>query len=167
MRTARTQKRLKKNPLIVSYDNSQHNRFVLSTTKSAETCSQKGTLCSLFSQNMRACRLARGWSFDTLAAHSGLNGHYLSQVERGKRDCSTSTAARIAEALDVPLRRLLGSEEQLSEPAKLFAQRFEGQDRDICEALFELLRLLSMKAALLKQTPHHGRKQNPRRDRNP
>lgn len=61
-----------------------------------------------FGANVRAMRLARGWTQEDLAEHSGLAPVQISRIERGKREVRLTTLIRLVRALDVPPGDLLG-----------------------------------------------------------
>jgi transcriptional regulator with XRE-family HTH domain len=56
---------------------------------------------------IKDARTAAGLSQQAVADVAGINREYLSRVERGTENVSILTLARIAEALDTPLRNLL------------------------------------------------------------
>ena len=60
---------------------------------------------------IRALRRERGISQEQLAALAHIDRSYMSSVERGLRNVSVLNIARIASALDVPVRDLLGPRE--------------------------------------------------------
>ncbi len=60
---------------------------------------------------IRTLRRERGLSQEALAALAQIDRSYMSSVERGLRNVSVLNVARIAVALDVPLRDLLGPRE--------------------------------------------------------
>src|SRR5262245_291711 len=60
---------------------------------------------------IRALRRERGLSQEALAALARIDRSYMSSVERGLRNLSVLNVARIAAALDVPVRDLLGPRE--------------------------------------------------------
>lgn len=64
-----------------------------------------------FGANVRAARLARGWTQEDLAAHSGLAPVQISRIERGKREVRLTTIIRLLNALNAA-------------PADLFAGLF-------------------------------------------
>jgi len=57
--------------------------------------------------NVRAARGARGWSLEALAARAGLSKGALVGVEQGRGNPGVLTLARIADALGLPLTRLV------------------------------------------------------------
>jgi transcriptional regulator with XRE-family HTH domain len=57
---------------------------------------------------IRSLRRERGLSQEALADLAHIDRSYMSSVERGLRNISVLNIARIATALDVPLRDLLG-----------------------------------------------------------
>ncbi len=127
----------------------------------------EGALKKVFGANIKACRRERGWTTDDLASKADVHVVYLRQVERGIRACGLGVVARIAEALDVPLRELLGSTCELSEKGKLFAQEFVNGDRQLMDALAKLLKGIvedTPEAPPLPQTPDDGRRTTPKRD---
>jgi transcriptional regulator with XRE-family HTH domain len=60
---------------------------------------------------IRSLRRERGLSQEALAALAHIDRSYMSGVERGLRNISVLNVSRIAAALDVPVRDLLGPRE--------------------------------------------------------
>ena len=60
---------------------------------------------------IRALRRERALSQESLAALAHIDRSYMSAIERGLRNVSVLNVARIAAALDVPVRDLLGPRE--------------------------------------------------------
>ena len=60
-----------------------------------------------FGLAVRRLREQRRWSQERLAAEAVLNRSYLGEVERGSVAASITTAAKLAQALDVRLADLL------------------------------------------------------------
>jgi|SRR5262249_21760288 len=60
---------------------------------------------------IRSLRRERGLSQESLAELAEIDRSYMSSVERGLRNVSVLNVARIAAALDVPVRDLLGPRE--------------------------------------------------------
>jgi transcriptional regulator with XRE-family HTH domain len=60
--------------------------------------------------NIRKWRLERGLSQEEVAHRAGIVVSYYGQVERGRRNVSISVLGRIADALEVPLVRLVDQE---------------------------------------------------------
>jgi transcriptional regulator with XRE-family HTH domain len=59
---------------------------------------------------LKAARVRRGWSRETLAHHSGVSWSAIAQIESGRReDVRSSTLAALARALDVSVDYLIGS----------------------------------------------------------
>jgi len=58
----------------------------------------------IFGDRMKEIRLGKGVSQEALAAAADLHRTYVSSVERGERNVSIVNIARLAEALDVPIR---------------------------------------------------------------
>jgi transcriptional regulator with XRE-family HTH domain len=56
---------------------------------------------------IRKVRRERGWSQETLADLARLDRSYMSAIERGLRNVSVLNLARLAAALQVPVRELL------------------------------------------------------------
>jgi transcriptional regulator with XRE-family HTH domain len=52
-------------------------------------------------KNMRALRLAKGWSQEELAHRSGLDRTYISSLERQGYTASLATLDKLADALEV------------------------------------------------------------------
>lgn len=60
-----------------------------------------------FGSNVRAARLARGWSQEELAHRTGLASVQVSRIERGKREIRLTTLLRLLTALDADESELL------------------------------------------------------------
>jgi transcriptional regulator with XRE-family HTH domain len=60
-----------------------------------------------FGANVRKARLARGWTQEDLAGHTGLAVVQVSRIERGKREVRITTLIRLISALEVPPAELL------------------------------------------------------------
>jgi transcriptional regulator with XRE-family HTH domain len=65
-----------------------------------------------FGEVVRGLRGARGWSQEQLAARAELNRSYMGEIERASAMPSLATAAKLAEALELPLSRLIRSCEE-------------------------------------------------------
>ncbi|HEX3627109.1 MAG TPA: helix-turn-helix transcriptional regulator [Verrucomicrobiae bacterium] len=59
-------------------------------------------------QNIRACRKHAGWSQEKLAEKADLTYKFLGEVERGYENISLDSLARIAKALKIKVRDLVG-----------------------------------------------------------
>ena len=60
-----------------------------------------------FGQAVRQLREARGWSQERLAGRAELNRSYMGEIERARVMPSLATAAKLAQALEVPLSQLI------------------------------------------------------------
>lgn len=60
-----------------------------------------------FGDRLRSIRLRKGISQEKLAEIAGVHRTFVSSVERGERNISLQNIARLAKALDVPLRHLM------------------------------------------------------------
>jgi transcriptional regulator with XRE-family HTH domain len=56
---------------------------------------------------VRQLRESRGWSQERLAGFADLNRSYMGEIERATVMPSLATAAKLAQALDVPLSELI------------------------------------------------------------
>ncbi len=65
------------------------------------------TIEKYFGEAVRRYRGKRSLSQGELAKRAGLQRTYLSDIERGKRNVSLQTAAKVAKALRLPLRALM------------------------------------------------------------
>lgn len=63
----------------------------------------------LIQQRIRALRVAKGWSLDTLAERSHLSPSNLSRIETGNRRIAVDQLIAIAKALDTTLDQLVES----------------------------------------------------------
>jgi transcriptional regulator with XRE-family HTH domain len=57
--------------------------------------------------NIRTCRTNAGMTLEQLAEKAGMSWPYLSEVERGRENISLDKLARLAQALNVRLSRLV------------------------------------------------------------
>ena len=60
-----------------------------------------------FGAAVRWHREARGWSQELLAHQAGLNRSYVGEIERAAAMPSLATAAKVAQALELPLSALI------------------------------------------------------------
>ena len=58
-------------------------------------------------RNLRLLRKQKGLSQEKLSFEAGLHRTYISDIERGKKNPTVKSLAKIAKALDVPPARLL------------------------------------------------------------
>lgn len=65
---------------------------------------------SQIGKNIKALRLSRKFTLETLAGKAGLTKGYLSKVENSTKSPPVSTLVVIAKALDVTLSRIFGEE---------------------------------------------------------
>ena len=63
--------------------------------------------CALLGRNVRRLRQQRGMTQEELAFEAEIDLTYMGGIERGRRNPSLLVMARIAEALAVPLAKLL------------------------------------------------------------
>jgi transcriptional regulator with XRE-family HTH domain len=61
----------------------------------------------LFGENVRAARLARGWTQEELAHKTGLASVQVSRIERGVREVRLTTILRLLDALEIQSGELL------------------------------------------------------------
>ncbi len=64
-------------------------------------------ICVRLGQRIREFRKTRGWRQLDLAAHSGLNENYISDVELGRKEICIRSLKKIASGLGVPLAKLM------------------------------------------------------------
>ncbi|HEV2271380.1 MAG TPA: helix-turn-helix transcriptional regulator [Steroidobacteraceae bacterium] len=69
-----------------------------------------GNVKVLFGSRIAALRKARGWSQEKLALESGISRSYIGGVERGQRNIALVNICRVADALEVPLAKLMAFE---------------------------------------------------------
>lgn len=70
----------------------------------------EGDLQRTVGRNLRAYRLARGYSQEAFAEVLGVHRTYMGGLERGERNLTLKSLEKIAEQLDVPPLELLQSE---------------------------------------------------------
>ncbi|WP_130439529.1 helix-turn-helix transcriptional regulator [Streptomyces sp. BK239] len=76
-------------------------------------------LRSSFGLAVREARVQLGWSQERLSVESGLDRTYVSGLERGKRNPSLLTQARLADALGTPLYVLVKQAEESASAVRL------------------------------------------------
>ena len=64
------------------------------------------TITKSVGQRIRNYRTRLGWSQEKLAELSGCHPTYIGQLERGEKNATLESIARIASALQIPLARL-------------------------------------------------------------
>jgi len=65
-----------------------------------------GEVVARLGVRIRQLRQQRGWTQDRLAAEAAVHRNYLGGVERGERNPTITSVARIAKALEVPIATL-------------------------------------------------------------
>lgn len=68
---------------------------------------QAGKHREIVGSNIRTCRTDAGLTLEKLAEMADLSWPYLSEVERGRENISLDKLARLAQALNVKLTRLV------------------------------------------------------------
>lgn len=69
-------------------------------------------LRSILAKNVRKARATLGVSQDELSHRSGLHRTYVGGIERGERNISLKSLAKLAQALGVEPSWLIGEDEQ-------------------------------------------------------
>jgi transcriptional regulator with XRE-family HTH domain len=64
-------------------------------------------LAQIFGRNVRAARLAKGWSQEQLAFEADLQRSYISELETGKRNPTLDVVETIARVLVIEVVELL------------------------------------------------------------
>lgn len=62
----------------------------------------------LLGESIRAIRKKAGMSMERLAEKADLHHNYIGEIERGEKAASIDTLVKIARALGVPVRSLVG-----------------------------------------------------------
>ena len=68
----------------------------------------KTQILKKFGSNVRKIREAKGWSQEELSKKSTLHRTYIGSIERSERNVSLLNIEKIAKALNVPLKNLIG-----------------------------------------------------------
>lgn len=71
---------------------------------------QKLSPAQTFGENVRLARLSKSIAQDELCDLAGVGRAYMTGVEAGTRNITINNMTRIADALDIPLHRLLDPE---------------------------------------------------------
>lgn len=69
-------------------------------------------------------RQGLNWTLKDLAEHSGLSVSYLSAIENGKKTPDLRVMARIADALNVPLARIIDAADNMEQERAKIASEF-------------------------------------------
>lgn len=85
-------------------------------------------IAKLFGQRIRKYRIQIGLSQEKVAELSGCHPTYIGQVERGEKNATLESIAKISSALDVPLSKLF---------EKIDGKTDSGED--IASTIYELL----------------------------
>lgn len=101
-------------------------------------------LLQTLGQTIRSLRRERGLSQEALADLAEIDRSYMSSVERGLRNISVLNIARIAKALDVPIRDLLGPREVVRPAASIVVPARRPAISDLLDADWEPGRYLSL-----------------------
>jgi transcriptional regulator with XRE-family HTH domain len=64
-------------------------------------------LSQAFGSAVRDARLKKGFSQERLAERAGLHPTYVGMIERGVRNATLDVAAKLADALETPLPKLI------------------------------------------------------------
>ena len=83
---------------------------------------------------IRGLRLERGLSQEALADRADLDRSYMSGIERGLRNISVLNIARIASALDVSVRDLIGQDVDVQSTQDKMVTIFEPGSEPAAEA---------------------------------
>ncbi|MFT3945163.1 MAG: helix-turn-helix transcriptional regulator [Ancrocorticia sp.] len=67
-----------------------------------------GDLQKVVGRNLRAYRLEKGLSQEAFADFVGVHRTYMGGLERGERNLTLQSVEKLAEAIGVPVRELLG-----------------------------------------------------------
>lgn len=98
-------------------------------------------------RRLRTYRLAAGYTQETLAELADCHPTYIGQLERGEKNATVESVARIAAALRIPLSRLfekLGETEKKSLPLlcyDLISQRCEEEQKKLYDILLTAVSL--------------------------
>lgn len=65
-----------------------------------------GKTAQVIGKRIRNYRNQKGWSQEELAEHAGCHATYIGQIERGEKNATIESIAKIAAALGIPLSRL-------------------------------------------------------------
>lgn len=82
------------------------NRAKMKKSRRAKSRAQIAYLKRL-GAHIRKIRRAKGYSQDRLYLEAGFGGHTMSRIEAGRVDPQISTLKRIADVLNVPVKKLL------------------------------------------------------------
>ncbi len=63
--------------------------------------------CKLIGENIRAIRQKRGLSQDDFESLTGLHRSHIGEIERGETNVTMATLTTVADALEVPLQKLM------------------------------------------------------------
>lgn len=90
-------------------------------------------LIRMIGQNVRRVRLAHGWSQELLAERIGLEPLSVSRIETGRTAPSISALADLADALEVPLARLVDVRREASAQGSMVHLVAIGEEMTVAE----------------------------------
>lgn len=85
-----------------------------SNIKEADQLSRINNMQAAFAEAVRTLRQTKKISQEEFAERSGLHRTYISDIERGVRNIAFSNMIRIAEALEIPISKLMTQVEKLA-----------------------------------------------------
>lgn len=103
-----------------------------------------GEIAKTVGQRIRYARMEKGWSQEKLAELADCHPAYIGQVERGERNATLESVAKIASALQISLSKLLekiGEEPTDSIPMKcyeLVASKSKAEQEQLYKLLLEM-----------------------------
>lgn len=68
----------------------------------------KAGICVRIGARIRKLRTNKGWSQQILADHAGIERAHLGRLEEGRKEAGVIILEKIADALEVDIRELLG-----------------------------------------------------------
>lgn len=105
-----------------------------------------GEMAKVIGQRVRRYRTKKRWSQEKLAEMAGCHPTYIGQVERGEKNATLESIAKIASAMDVPLSTLfekLGEDRTDSIPLQcyeLIASKSRREQEHLYRILTEIVR---------------------------
>ena len=63
-------------------------------------------IAKIIGERLRAYRIQKGWSQETLAEKAELHHTYIGQLERGEKNATIESIYKVTTALDIPLSAL-------------------------------------------------------------
>lgn len=117
------------------------------------------TIMEAFGKHVQDLRREKGWTVNEMASRAAIVPQYLRDIERGQRDVSSTTVIKIANALEISPRELLGAPGEISPIGEQVARELEEADPRLRDVVLGLLRWVHESGAKHKERQQKERQE--------